>query len=158
MMKRAITIGVLLLAMLALSWTALAQTGGGFDLSWFSVDGGGGTSGGGDFTLDGTIGQPDAGNELKGGAFAVTGGFQAGAAGITLTPGDCDGDGMVTSLDIRATFLERFDGDSQFTPYDQPPGTYPGTLGCDSNQDGKVTSLDIRCTFLIRFRQPCGSA
>ena len=84
-MKRAITIGVLLLALSAVSWTALAQTGGGFDLSWFSVDGGGGTSAGGDFALVGSLGQPDAGNGLAGGGFTLTGGFQAGAASATQT-------------------------------------------------------------------------
>ena len=73
-----------------------------------------------------------------------------------VQPGDCDGSDGVTSLDIRATFLERFDGDGELPPYGG--GTYPGTLGCDSNQDGKVTSLDIRCTFLRRFLQPCGAA
>jgi len=40
----------------------VAQVGGGFDLSWSTVDGGGiNTSTGGVFTLGGTIGQPDAG-------------------------------------------------------------------------------------------------
>ncbi len=77
MLKRAIIIGVLLLGLLAVSWSVLAQTGD-FDLPWFSVDGGGGTSSGGDFTLDATIGQPDASNALKGGDFALRGGFQAG--------------------------------------------------------------------------------
>jgi len=37
-----------------------ARTAGGYDL-WWTVDGGGGTSTGGGYTLDGTIGQPDAG-------------------------------------------------------------------------------------------------
>lgn len=78
-MKRAIVVGVLLLALLAIATTALAQTGGGFGLSWSSVDGGGGTSVGGKFTLAGTIGQADAGNALAGGDFILLGGFQASA-------------------------------------------------------------------------------
>ncbi len=53
-------VGIALVAVLAVTWTALAQTGA-LDVPWFSVDGGGGTSAGGDFTLDGTIGQADAG-------------------------------------------------------------------------------------------------
>ena len=32
-----------------------------FDLSWHTIDGGGGYSVGGTFELNGTIGQPDAG-------------------------------------------------------------------------------------------------
>jgi hypothetical protein len=44
--------------------TALAQTGGGYDLSWSTVDGGGGQLTGSGYTLAGTIGQPDAGSAL----------------------------------------------------------------------------------------------
>src|SRR6476660_9303310 len=52
-----------------------AQVGGGYDLSWSSVDGGGGTSSsGGIYALGGTIGQPDAG-QLSGGTYSLTGGF-----------------------------------------------------------------------------------
>jgi hypothetical protein len=56
------------IALLALSVAALltvpivaAQGGGGYDLTWFTIDGGGGASSGGGYTLMGTIGQPDAG-------------------------------------------------------------------------------------------------
>ena len=45
-----------------------------FDLSWWTVDGGGGTSTGGGYRLSGTIAQPDAG-ELSGGGYSLTGGF-----------------------------------------------------------------------------------
>lgn len=54
--------------------TALAQTGGGYDLTWSTIDGGGGTSNGGAYTLGGTIGQPDAGT-LSGGTYTLIGGF-----------------------------------------------------------------------------------
>ena len=43
-----------------------AAAGADFDLSWHTVDGGGGTSSGGGFVLNGTAGQPDAG-DLAGG-------------------------------------------------------------------------------------------
>ena len=46
-----------------------------FSIDWYSVDGGGGTSTGGVFTVSGTIGQPDAGGPLTGGNFSLTGGF-----------------------------------------------------------------------------------
>ncbi len=52
-----------------------AQIGGSYDLSWFSTDGGGGESNGGTYNLIGTLGQPDAGNTLSGGNYALTGGF-----------------------------------------------------------------------------------
>jgi hypothetical protein len=46
----------------------------GFDLSWWTIDGGGGAISGGGYTLDGTLGQPDA-SAMKGGGFALGGGF-----------------------------------------------------------------------------------
>ena len=55
---------------------AFAQSGGGFDLSWSTIDGGGGASSGGVFALSGTIGQLDAGS-LSGGPFTLGGGFWA---------------------------------------------------------------------------------
>lgn len=54
-----------------------AQSGGPYDLTWFTIDGGGGTSEGGTFTLAGTIGQPDA-NLLSGGNYTLGGGFWGG--------------------------------------------------------------------------------
>jgi hypothetical protein len=68
---------LLLLAGVALVW---AQAGGGYDLTWNTVDGGGGTfSSGGGYTLGGTAGQPDAG-VLSGGGYTLGGGFWAGGA------------------------------------------------------------------------------
>ena len=62
-----------LLALLVASHAAAAT--GGYDLDWWTVDGGGGTfSTGGTFELGGTIGQPDAGSH-DGGTYALGGGF-----------------------------------------------------------------------------------
>jgi len=58
-------------------------SGGDFDLSWHTIDGGGGTSTGGGFELAGTIGQHDAGQTMTGGNFTVTGGFWAGLSAAT---------------------------------------------------------------------------
>ena len=70
-------LGVLLTASLVLlvSIPVLAQTGGGLDLSWHTIDGGGGTSNSdSDYTLSGTIGQPVAGH-MSGGDYTLSGGF-----------------------------------------------------------------------------------
>jgi hypothetical protein len=48
-----------------------------YAIDWFSLDGGGGTSSGGSFTLTGTIGQPDA-ETLSGGNYTLQGGFWPG--------------------------------------------------------------------------------
>jgi len=54
-----------------------------FSIDWYSVDGGGGTSTGGVYSLSGTIGQPDAGVHT-GGPYTLVGGFW----GIAIqTPG-----------------------------------------------------------------------
>ena len=46
-----------------------------FAINWHTIDGGGGASSGGPFSLRGTIGQPDAGSPMTGGGFALSGGF-----------------------------------------------------------------------------------
>jgi hypothetical protein len=59
--------------------TSMAFAQGGYDLSSWTVDGGGWTSSsGGSYTLGGTIGQSDAGL-LFGGDYTLTGGFWSGA-------------------------------------------------------------------------------
>lgn len=69
-----------LAALLLLASVALAQSGNGYDLTWNTVDSGGYTfSTGGDYSLGGTIGQPDAG-VLSGGDYALVGGFWGGGA------------------------------------------------------------------------------
>jgi hypothetical protein len=50
---------------------ALAQ----FAVPWHTIDGGGGTSTGGVYSVNGTIGQPDAGGPMTNGPFSLTGGF-----------------------------------------------------------------------------------
>jgi hypothetical protein len=62
-----------------------AQSGGPFELSWSTIDSGGGRSTGGQFALSGTIGQPDAG-ALSGGQFKLEGGFWSGVT-IQQIPG-----------------------------------------------------------------------
>lgn len=47
-----------------------------------TVDGGGGTSTGGVYSVSGTIGQPDAGGPMTNGAYVVTGGFWALPAAV----------------------------------------------------------------------------
>ncbi len=82
-----------------------AAASGGFELSWFTVDGGGGTSSGGDFVLSGTAGQPDAG-DLTGGDFVLRGGFwqPAPARGPFNAPcvWDIDSSGDVRVPDLIA--------------------------------------------------------
>jgi len=68
-----------LVVLLLLVAVALAQPGG-YDLSWWTIDGGGGTLEGGSYTLSGTIGQPDA-VVWQGDAYTLAGGFWGSGAG-----------------------------------------------------------------------------
>lgn len=60
---------------------------GGFSIEWFTLDGGGGTTGNkaGGFTVQGTIGQTDPGTACAG-PFNLQGGFW-GLYGVIQTPG-----------------------------------------------------------------------
>jgi len=53
-------VGLVILALVLTGGVALAQTGNGDDLSWWTVDGGGGQGSGGGYTRVGSSGQADA--------------------------------------------------------------------------------------------------
>src|SRR5436309_2850335 len=72
---------ILILGLFPLHATAQAQ----FAIDWLTMDGGGGTSTGGVYSVSGTIGQPDAGS-MSGGAYSVVGGFWSILTAIQ-TPG-----------------------------------------------------------------------
>ena len=69
-MKLTARLCAIVLSLLAL-WPLPAQE---FTLDWFSIDGGGGASSGGDYSVTGAIGQWDA-TDMQGGDFAISGGF-----------------------------------------------------------------------------------
>ena len=60
------------IAVLALAGAAFGQS---YNIDWYKVSGGGGTSAGGGYTLSGTIGQHDAGGPMTGPGYSVVGGF-----------------------------------------------------------------------------------
>ena len=79
-----------------------AQTGGGFDLRWNSIDGGAVNCSGGGFAVTGTIGQFDAqpAPSMSGGPFEVSGGFMP-VTQICYCPGDMNGDGKRDGRDVQ---------------------------------------------------------
>jgi hypothetical protein len=66
--------GRLLVALLFVPTLLFAQP---YSVDWYKVSGGGGTSTNGQFSLSGTIGQPDASGAMSGGSYSLTGGFWA---------------------------------------------------------------------------------
>src|SRR5262245_3113388 len=73
---------LLLCGGLCLSPAVRAQTN---SINWSTIDGGGGTSTGGVYSVSGTIGQPDAG-VMSNGNYSITGGFW-GLLSVVQTPG-----------------------------------------------------------------------
>jgi len=80
---------------------ASAQT---YNIDWYKISGGGGTSTGGVYSVSGTIGQPDAGGEMTGGNYSLTGGFWSliavqtpGAPLLTITQA---GNQAIVSWDV----------------------------------------------------------
>jgi hypothetical protein len=77
----------------AICFGAVAQ----YAIDWHTIDGGGGSSTGGVYSVSGTIGQPDASvTPMTGGSYSVTGGFWAlyavqvpGAPTLTILPAGC---------------------------------------------------------------------
>ena len=120
-----------------------------YDLSWFTIDGGGGTSTGGAFSLSGTIGQPDAGGPMVGGSFSLTGGFWVGG-----NPSGCD------SIDFNndTSLFDPQDIDAFLSVYSEGP-CIPATATCndiDFNNDGSLFDpCDIDSFLLVFSEGPC---
>jgi hypothetical protein len=66
---------------------ALAQSGGGYELTWTTIDAGGGTVTGGAYSLVSTIGQPEPEPAAGGGGYSLTGGVWGGGGAVTPPPG-----------------------------------------------------------------------
>ena len=126
-------------ALLLPAYAANAQ----LSISWYTIDGGGGTSTGGSFTLRGTIGQHDAAAPLSGGSFTLSPGFWPGPADAPIGCGtaDFDGDGDIgTDADIEA-FFACLAGNCCPTCF---------VLGADFNADGDIgTDADIEAFFRV---------
>ena len=63
------------LAVLVWVLTAAAAHAQSYSLDWSKIAGGGGISTNGQYSLNGTIGQPDASGAMTNGQYSVTGGF-----------------------------------------------------------------------------------
>ena len=126
-----------LVVSLLLAGAARAQMGPNLDLSWNSLDSGGGTSTGGGFTLTGTIAQPDAG-VASGGGFDLLGGFWGGPSGPPPCYPDCNGSGSLTVADFGCFQTKFVIGD----PY------------ADCNGSGTLSVADFGC-FQTKFVVGC---
>jgi hypothetical protein len=76
-MKQTTIITILVLGLGLMAMPVNAQSSGPYELSWYTIDGGGGRSTGGQYELLSTIGQPDAAYSA-GGDYELLGGFLTG--------------------------------------------------------------------------------
>jgi hypothetical protein len=83
---------------------AHAQSGGSFEITSYTIDGGGIVNAtGGVFTLSGTIGQPDAGPVQSGGTFELASGFWPTAIATNTCPADFAAPfGVLNFFDVAA--------------------------------------------------------
>lgn len=144
----------LLLLFLATAVLISAQTGGNFDLSWSTVDGGGGSSTGGAYALSGTIGQPDAGN-LAGGDFTLNGGFWQCTTAVVTAPSI-----TISSNDVQLSWtggtanVYRAVNDPYFTP----GSTYATAVNSIWTDSGAVGNPADNHTYIIRASGNCGES
>ncbi len=137
--KQKTIIALTLLALFLVGGVALAQIGESYDLTWWTLDGGGDTVSGGAYSLTGSAGQPEPGPASSGGDYTLFSGFWPGGGeapsctevtGVTLT--------LMTLGDIYTDTAVAFSADispnSAYKPYtytidyeDGPPSTSTNT-------------------------------
>lgn len=95
-----------------------------FEIPWYTVDAGGGTSVGSGFELTGTVGQPDAGPELTSGNYLLEGGFWYGSSGPSNScRPDFTHDGVLDFFDVSA-FLAAYSAMDPSADFATPFGVF----------------------------------
>ncbi len=78
-MKHKFWLALVMVLILVVTGSSVYANKGDYSLDWWTVDGGGGTSGNAQYTLSGVAGQPDAGIMTSPG-YTLAGGFWVGPA------------------------------------------------------------------------------
>lgn len=154
-MKRKTIVILLFLLLLAATTLAGAQTGGGFDLSWATVDGGGGKSSGGAFALHGTIGQPDAGT-LAAGSFTLQGGFWQCLTAAVATPAIAASGGDVALSWTGGAMANVYRASND--PYFTPSTAYASGVSSSWSDVGALGNPAANYTYIIRASGGCGES
>ena len=131
---------IMLSSLAACTTLALAgPSGGSFEITWYTIDAGGtNNASGGNFSLSGTIGQPDAGAVMTGGQFSLAGGFWPGVSNGPACPADLTGDGNLNFFDVSA-FLTAYNAMDPVA---------------DFNNDGNFNFFDVSA-FLTAYNAGC---
>lgn len=108
---------------------ACMESAGGGDISWSTMDGGGGTSAGETYRVSGSTGQPDAGTAASSG-YDLLGGFWGGIRGKEpITPTDTPTPSLTSTATSTAaeTVTHTPTETPTGTPTDTPPPSITGT-------------------------------
>jgi hypothetical protein len=149
-----VTLALMLVAALCAA-PAHAQSGGDFDLTWYSVDGGGEQASAGDLVVFGTVGQTDVDQRAVGGGFTVVGGFwtipfqpSVCPVDIANTDGEPGADGAVDNGDFTLFF------NAFFADLSDPIRTYADVANTDGElpPDGAIDNGDFTLFFSIFFQ------
>jgi len=119
--------------------TASAQ----YTIDWYTIDGGGGTSTGGVFSLSGTIGQPDAGT-MSAGTTTLSGGYWSVAGGPAPCYANCDGSTIAPILNVNdfICFQTKF---AQGDPY----------ANCDNSTIAPILNVNDFICFQQKYAAGC---
>ncbi len=137
-------------ASLLLAAPAVAQ----YAIDWFTLDGGGGQSSGGPYTLTGTIGQPDAAIS-SGGNYVLQGGFWSAFA-IAPTEGAptlrilLDGGSVTLAWPNPSTGFQLQESPSLTAPNWTDVNAVPAVVG----QEKQVNQTIANDTRFYRLRKP----
>ena len=122
-----------------------------YAIDWFTIDGGGGISSGGSYTLSGTIGQPDANPvTLTGGSYTLEGGFWPRLV-VTSTTGAPTLFIRVSGATVTVSWAPAISGFALEQSNSLLPGSWGATPGAATNP--VTISLTSAPTF-YRLRRP----
>lgn len=135
----------------------LAQSGGPYDLSWSTIDGGGYTfSTGGTFELGGSAGQPDAGS-MSGGSYMLGGGFW-----LCLTTDVTAADIAASGANIELTWTAGEPTANIYRavnePYFAPGAAYASGVSSGWTDTGAVGNPTANYTYILRAHGGCGES
>ena len=138
-MKSKLTLSVLLLLTASALVVLRGSAVGDYAVDWWSSDGGGAaTSTGGSYSLGGTIGQPDAGPAMTGGAFSIIGGFWGAALPPALSISGSAGIPGATLTYTGGSTTANGSGDYSITvPYNWSGAVTPSKSGYTFSPDHK---------------------
>lgn len=136
---------------------ALAQSGGPYDLSWSTIDGGGHVfSTGGAFELGGTAGQADAG-PLNGGSYTLSSGFW-----LCVTAAVTAADIAASGADVTLTWTAGEPTANVYraanAPYFTPGAAYASGVSSAWADMGAAGNPAYNYTYILRAQGGCGES